>query len=475
MGYDSFISHREPLGPSIVLWSMLALLLGIAGAGAGWSGQNIFLVAGGWIVFSIAVKRISRTAIVAAVIFLLFGAWYYQFYFSAQARVTNFPEGKTVVRGEVSTGTGVTKQGGEYFSLRLSEPYRGEMRIISRDPSYPNYLDTLEVRGTVRPSLSRNDSPVFFADEIRIMHHGTSGGFAWKLLSLKETFVETLYEMLPRKEAALAAGITLGEKSGFSASFRDAMQKSGTTHIVALSGYNISILAWAVFGVFLWWTHRRVAFFATTFLIVTFVAMTGAEESVVRAAIMGLLLLLAREMGRMYSVPHAILFSATLMVLFSPRTLFAPGFQLSFASVLGLIYIEPVFRAWFENHWRAERFGGMRDQILSTASAQCAVIPFIMFHFGSFSFMSFFANILILPFMPLTMFFGFLTIGTGILSETLAYFSSWFLRALLLYEDAVIRAFSRYEFFSAETFSPVLIGLYALLFFSVVRYYRRRA
>ena len=106
------------------------------------------------------------------------------------------------------------------------------------------------------------------------------------------------------------AGITLGERAEFSKEFKEAMSKSGTTHLVALSGYNITILVLAVAYVLNFFASRRLVFWLTLLIIIGFVAMTGAEASVVRAAIMGGIVLLAKRANRLYSFRNAIVIAA---------------------------------------------------------------------------------------------------------------------------------------------------------------------
>ena len=108
------------------------------------------------------------------------------------------------------------------------------------------------------------------------------------------------------------------------------MSQSGTTHLVALSGYNITVIAIAVSTLLSYFLRRRIVFWLSILTIIAFVLMTGAEASVVRAAIMGGIILLAKQIGRIHSMRNAIVFAALLMVLFNPKILrFDIGFQLS--------------------------------------------------------------------------------------------------------------------------------------------------
>jgi len=109
--------------------------------------------------------------------------------------------------------------------------------------------------------------------------------------------------------------------------------------------------------------------------------MAGAEASVVRAAIMGFLVLLAKEAGRMYSFRNAVTFAAAGMAVFDPTILvFDIGFQLSFVSLLGITHLEPALKRFFGERGS---FLGWRENALTTLSAQLAVAPILIQNFGS--------------------------------------------------------------------------------------------
>ena len=134
--------------------------------------------------------------------------------------------------------------------------------------------------------------------------------------------------------------------------------------------------------------------------------MTGGGATVLRAAIMSLIALLARATGRTSSIGRTLILAGVLMVLQNPSILlFDPSFQLSFLASLGLIYISPIIEkktTLFINSpiWR--------EVFISTFSTQCAVLPLLLYQTGMFSVVSLPVNILILPIIPFTMLSGFI-------------------------------------------------------------------
>ncbi|MBI2591202.1 MAG: ComEC/Rec2 family competence protein [Candidatus Brennerbacteria bacterium] len=265
-------------------------------------------------------------------------------------------------------------------------------------------------------------------------------GISNGLQNFKSKVENNIEKVLDSQKAAFLNGLILGDRQNFSKEFRDDLNKSGTTHLVALSGYNIAIIILALNGFFGSFFSRRFLFVPIVFAIIAFVAMTGAASSVVRAAIMAGLILLAERTDRLYNTRNAIIAAALLMTLANPRVIaFDWGFQLSFAAVLGLIYIRP----WLLKIFGKEAgFLAWKENLLTTTSAQIAVLPLLIWHFGYFSPFSLIANVLILEAVPLTMFMGFLIGALGFFSYSLSLIAGWFVSLLLGYEIFVIKLFA---------------------------------
>jgi competence protein ComEC len=281
------------------------------------------------------------------------------------------------------------------------------------------------------------------------------------LLEQKNRVRDVFNTLLPQDQSALLEGITLGIQNDFSKTQKADMVQSGTTHLVALSGYNIAILVLVVRRILRRFFTRRGSLYGTTIAIILFVLMVGASASVVRAAIMGILLLLAREKGRLYDARNAIAFTALLMVLFLPNIVrFDVGFQLSFASLLGLIYLEPVLKqTLFAEFIRKESALDWRENCVTTIAAQCAVLPILLMAFGQASILGVVANTLILPFVPITMLLGFMLAGIGLISATLGFILAQGVSLLLSYELWVIHFCASIPFTLSIPFSPILFAI----------------
>lgn len=430
-------------------------LAGIAATGGGFPAVFVF---GFSVLVGAALFAWKRSWFAAAIVALACaaGIFYYHLYFSIRASRTFVTfDAPISFSGIVSAEPGHSAKS-EYFPLRLMPPFRGEVRVVVSPDSGFRYGDELQLKGIVQAPESERDLPVSIFPKAELVGRGRGSPIRQALSNFKYDLLRIFPKYLPTEEAAFMGGITLGAKSNLSPEFVGALAASGTTHLVALSGYNIAILVFVVFGICLRLFGRRPAFYLTTVAILIFAAMVGAEPSVVRASAMAFVLLLARELGRPYGLSYALLWTAFFMVLFDPGALFMPGFQLSFMSLLGIVYLSPLVLDWFgastgsgDGHLNDGQgtvsLGGFRENAALTISAQLAVAPIALYNFGAISLTSFIANTLILPFMPMTMFFGFVLLLCGSIFPPLGALAGFAAHILLAYEVVVIQFFGTFS------------------------------
>ena len=383
---------------------------------------------------------------------LFLGSAYYFIYDVKQREITMPFDAKIELQALVSTVSDGFD--GETLVLSLLSPYSGKVEAFV--PRYPrfSYGDILSVSGLIkkpnekaRHSLEKDGIfGVMSFPKIELVSSGNGLLIKSALLKIKDFAIHSFQKALGSEEAAFMSGLTLGDTAEFEKDFKDKMRVTGTTHIVALSGYNITIIASAVISLFgFFYVPRRSRFLGSVFAIFAFVLMTGATASVVRAGIMGFIGLLAREVQRAYSVRNAIVVSAFLMVLINPKILvWDIGFELSFLALLGLIYLRPAIARLF-GFRKDSGFFGWRENFLTTLSAQLAVLPLVLLRFGSFSVLSLLTNVLLLWAIPITMSFGFGIVAVSLLSGLAARFLGFFAHIFVWYEMAVINFFSRFQ------------------------------
>lgn len=243
------------------------------------------------------------------------------------------------------------------------------------------------------------------------------------LYDFKNQIKNQISQMFPQPEGAYFEGLLIGSDSQLPAEVMENFKRTGTTHTVAVSGYNISIIAeflmYIAIRIGFW---RQKAFWMATLGIIFFVVSIGSPASAVRAAVMGILVLWASKNGRLSQSYRAIVFSAALMVGISPLILlYDLGFQLSFLATLGivLIYAPLAAKVGIEKD-----FLELKSILLVTLSAQAGVFGILLYNFEAFSIISFVANLIILPAIPHIMLVGFLLVTMGFFVFPLVRFLS---------------------------------------------------
>jgi len=285
------------------------------------------------------------------------------------------------------------------------------------------------------------------------------------LLIAKEVFLDTANSMLSEPHASFLSALLIGARRGIPDDIVEAFNRTGTTHIVAISGSNITIIAALIINVInLAGTPRRYAFWLVTSGIGLFVIFTGATASVVRAGVMACVVLIARQLGRPSRATNVIVLAATLMAMVNPMILiYDAGFQLSFLATLGLVYINPLMDHLLS---RAPNPFGIRDMFGTTLSAMVTTTPLILYQFGRLSLIAPIANMLVLPFIPIIMAFGFGMVLIALVFPVLGPLLAWPTWLLLESVLRIIELLAAAPFASIEFGSfhwVLLVALYAVI------------
>ena len=269
------------------------------------------------------------------------------------------------------------------------------------------------------------------------------------LLSVKNKFVQSIQLSLPEPQASFLGGLVLGAKRAIPDDLMESFARTGTTHIVALSGYNITIIAVLISNLCKHlWISRKKAFWVSAAAIAFFVLITGAQASVVRAGIMGMLVLLATQMGRLSRITNVLILAAVIMLLVNPKVLvFDAGFQLSFLATVGLVYVSPIVKRFF--NWLPDFFQ-IRENLVATLSATLMTLPLIIFQFGRLSLVAPLVNVLILPAIPIAMGFGFVMGLLALIWLPLGPVFGWIVWSILSYIIFIVNSFAKLNFVAFE-------------------------
>lgn len=338
-------------------------------------------------------------------------------------------------------------------------------RILINAPLYPEYHygDELAVECILQRPEPIDDfrydrylelsGTYWTCSNANIQYLGSGHGFFLKgyLLTWKTIFLSQINKIIHEPQASFLAGLLLGVRRGFTQDLLDNFQRTGTTHILAISGYNITLIITLLLNMFIGFgLKRQYAFWFIIIGVVTFIFVTGASASVVRAGIMGIFVLLARQWGRLSSIRQVLLGTAVLMVAYKPQTLvYDAGFQLSFASTLGLIYLSPHLERYV--HFFPESFG-LRENSSSTLAAIFSTLPLSLFQFHGISFSAFFTNLLVLPLVPLAMGVGFFAVVLSFFSLSYGRIFAWMPWLILEYIIRVLSFFSKFRWSYISTY-----------------------
>jgi competence protein ComEC len=347
--------------------------------------------------------------------------------------------------------------------LTISTEYGKILSYVSPYPAF-EYGDEIEINGILNkpeafetssgrlfdyPSFLRKEKILYilqFADaELISKDKGNKVNGA--LYGLKKKSLEVISRYYKEPEASLLAGITLGDK-GKSKEMEEDFRKTGLTHIVVLSGYNIAIVAFAVMFL-LKFLPQNYRFFFGSVAIILFTIMVASGAATVRAAIMALSVIFAKLLKRGVSVWRSLFLAVFLMLTLNPLILFSdPGFQLSFLATAGIVSFGDLLGR--KLHFVTNKFA-IREIFAVSLAAQLSVLPLIIFQSGEFALYSVPANLLVLPMVAPAMFFGIASVLVLFIFPLLATPIIFFTHFLLLYIVEIAR------FLSALPYSTLVI------------------
>lgn len=367
------------------------------------------------------------------------------------------------------------------------------LRVLATTRQFPEYAlgDEIKLYGAMEAPRQngsfdevsylkrRGIAATIFYPQIERVAQGKGNQLVLRLVKIKRAFEHNIDAILPEPHAAFLKGLILGDRASLPPDVVEQFRATGTSHMVALSGYNITIIASAIQRAFLALTIPfALSFWLASGTIILFIIMTGAGASIVRAGIMGLLLLVAQKEGRAYAMAPALAVAAAAMVLQNPYVLrFDAGFQLSFGATLGLVYISPYVERWIDNISRrlrrdrtARAIHGLEVKeislakriLIETLAAQIAVLPLLIFLFGRVSLISPVVNVLVLLATPYAMGIGFAAATLAFVSQTLGRIAAGAAWLILGYQLAVIGFFAKIPFAGVALGNAALIVIIAL-------------
>lgn len=290
------------------------------------------------------------------------------------------------------------------------EPTTGSLSVTSyRIDMKRGYK--VRISGKLKPGFGAKDASIGYG-QLFITSQKLS-----PLESVRQRFLAGMHTALPDPLASLALGLLIGARALIPRWLQVELSNVGLSHLVAVSGYNLTIVAAAVYRI-IRPRSRNLATISSLWLIAGFVLVAGASASVVRAAIVAILTLFASLRGRSFEPLVLIAVAAALTAAYRPSYIAHDlGWQLSFLAFFGIAVIAPRIIARLKN-----KPNPIKQLFIEAFSAQITTWPLIAYVFHQFSVVALISNMLIMPLVPFAMAASF---SAGIIGMILPFFAGW--------------------------------------------------
>ena len=284
--------------------------------------------------------------------------------------------------------------------------------------------DELRVTGKLYPGYGAYQGRLSFALINVVQHHTTL------VATIRRNFVAGTQSALPEPLAPFVMGLLVGQRATLPQDVKDDLQKVGLTHIIAVSGYNLTIILQASRRV-LGKRSKRLSTFLSLVLIAVFLLLAGASASIVRAAIVSMVSIATAYYGRSFQPLSLICFAAAITAYADPVYIWSDlSWYLSFLAFFGVMIVSPLMQARWPGKWHQNIVGAVA---LESVCAEMMSLPFVLYIFGQMSLVGLPANILVVTMVPLAMLLGVVAGLAGMLAPAIAGWFSWPAKELLNY------------------------------------------
>lgn len=326
--------------------------------------------------------------------------------------------------------------------------------------------DRLLVIGSLRPARGLSQGWLNYA-QLSVVERDNS-----LIGNLRREFAAGLQNALPEPLSSFALGLLVGTRNTLSDAVNEELVTVGLIHIVAVSGYNVTVLTNAAQKLFAR-RSRYQAVLAAGLLVVLFLLFTGYSPSIVRAAVVSLLSLFAWYYGRKFRPVLILLLSAAITAWVNPLYLWSSiGWYLSFTAFFGVLVLAPLIMQRLPRKLHKNIFASVT---LETTAAQLCTLPIILFVFGRLSIISILANVLVVPFTPVAMLMSLFAGIGGMINQYAATLLSWPARIILDYILSITSLLSKLPFADVQVSITLwqLVVIYVMIVGVSYLLYRR--
>ncbi|MDD5108494.1 MAG: ComEC/Rec2 family competence protein [Candidatus Omnitrophica bacterium] len=260
-------------------------------------------------------------------------------------------------------------------------------------------------------------------DRRQLIYQQSNRGFKLIKVSfwLRAKMEAVISQQLTDLPASILSAMVLGQKRGIPWLVNSSFVKSGTVHILVVSGFNVGIVAFIINLLFkILRFGRKIRIILSIICLFIYCLITGASNPVVRATVMGIIFLSAYLFKRMPDIYNSLAIAGLFILVINPSQLFDIGFQLSFVSVLAIVYLYPKLAALIHlETYRNKIWKFICQGCLVSFSAWLGTLGIIAFNFGIIAPVTVLANILIVPLATIITLCGFILLLSGLLNPGL--------------------------------------------------------
>jgi competence protein ComEC len=409
------------------------------------------------------------------ILFVILGAWRYSSVSPVgdPQAISAYTGAKVVIRGQVSdepkfgSTSRLLSVSVQSISLDNGNTWRdvhGQMTVQIRDtagadnPYEANYGSEVKIYGKVLSPFPAGPpgiaASMFFP---RVVVMGIGGNpIIGALYQLRTMLANIIAQTLPQPLAALLIALLLSEHTAALKLLIPAFNQTGTAHLIAPSGFKVTILA-AIVDSNMTWLYKKkgapgkllpaqrrggwrrwLATALTVISIVIYTILSGAGPAAVRAGIMGVLLVIAPRIGRRYNIYTALAGAALLMSALDPFVAWDVGFQLSFLGTLGIVLLTPLFQRLLHPLERISLCHYLVETLAVTLAAEVATLPIIALNFQIVSFVAPLTNMLTVPLLGILLVLGVLICIAGCICMPIALLVGWVAQPLLWYLSHIV-------------------------------------
>lgn len=349
------------------------------------------------------------------------------------------------------------------FTVRYSKT-----QFLVTVPAYPefHYGDTLLISGKTskgsRGSWGSKGLFFLYFPQVAVQKSKSWLDLFGVVSLIRQKALRLIERSLPTPSSSLLAGIVMGVKQEMPKEFKKNLQTMGVYHVVAASGMNVTMVSGALLGLFGFFFRRQWAIGVSMIGIFLYSLLSGFEPSIIRATIMGEIVMIGQLLGRQTLAVYTLALAGFFMLMWDPELVSDIGFQLSFVATLGLLYIKPLFES------RLIKKIPIGDDVTTTIAAQIATLPLLLTYFGSYSLLSVIVNGLVLWTIPILMVIGAVGLLMGFLFEPLGTLILYGTMPFLWVFQLIVSSFSKISFgFSLSSLPLSLIVGYYLIVISI--------